>query len=148
MMSPQKSRSTMSLSSFRLKERPMAAPITANTTMQIKRIQEKSGTDPVSRVCRKPEICENIMIKREFWAAVFVSMEKKKERKTRLKGPPPIPRKEEKKAQNNTNDNAHDRMRHAMGPDRVFFNGVDQCAKGKEKKNGRLACSDPVRIRA
>ena len=24
----------------------MAAPITANTTMQIKRIQEKSGTDP------------------------------------------------------------------------------------------------------
>mgnify|MGYP000730187739 CR=1 FL=1 len=61
------------------------------------RIQEKSGTDPVSRVCRKPEICENIMIKREFWAAVFVSMEKNKERKTRLKGPPPIPRKEERR---------------------------------------------------
>ena len=53
-----------------------------------------------------------------------------------------------KKAQNNTNDNAHDRMRHAMGPDRVFFNGVDHGGRGIMKKNSRLACSDPVRIRA
>ncbi len=90
-----KSLSTAWLSIFLLSVLPIVAPTTPKIIMRTINVQLMSGM-PVILVEMKDKLCEKKIASRELNAAVFVSMEKKKERIIRLMGPPPIPRKEEK----------------------------------------------------
>ena len=86
---------TVSPSIFLLILRPTMPPKIPPATINIKSPTVNSGTVLVTIVLIRLVICENRMIYREFCAAVLVSIEKKKNKTTRLIGPPPIPRKEE-----------------------------------------------------
>ena len=56
---------------------------------------EISGTVRVTKLTIKLASWEKKIIYNEFSAAVFVSIEKKKNKTTRLIGPPPMPKKED-----------------------------------------------------
>ena len=86
---------TVSPSILLLIFRPTIPPRIPPATISIRSPAVNSGTVFVTIVLIRLVICENRMIYREFCAAVLVSIEKKKNRTTRLIGPPPIPRKEE-----------------------------------------------------
>lgn len=86
---------TVSPSILLLIFRPTIPPRIPPATISIKSPTVNSGTVFVTIVLIRLVICENRMMYSEFCAAVLVSIEKKKNRTTRLIGPPPIPRKEE-----------------------------------------------------
>lgn len=54
------------------------------------------GTVFLLKVNIRLVICEQRMMNSEFWAAVLLCIEKKKLKNTKLNGPPPIPRNEDK----------------------------------------------------
>ena len=75
-ISPINSRLTIPASIRRLIILPAAPPNIPQPTMITKSPMANSGTLPVASVLTRLAIWENMMIYREFCAAVFVSMEK------------------------------------------------------------------------
>lgn len=95
-INPMKSLSTVLSSIFLFTFRPNAPPAIPPTTMKIRVITWKSGTLLVTKEDRRLASWEKKITYREFSAATLVVIEKKKNKITRLIGPPPIPKKDER----------------------------------------------------
>ena len=76
--------------------RPRIPPATPPITIARNIPKWSSGIYPEIKELSRLAICEKKIIYKEFSAASLLVIEKKKNSATRLTGPPPIPRKEDK----------------------------------------------------
>ena len=89
-------RSTMRASIFLLMTRPNTPPKIPDKIIPPNRRALICARSMVKRERTVAVICENKIIYKEFCAASFVCIVKKKYSTTKLIGPPPMPKKEEK----------------------------------------------------